>query len=326
MSPLLLAGFAAVLALVAAPRLAAAGWVARAPRLGVAAWLALTAAVLSSALLAGMSLLLYWQCAHDLASDAWHLCLAALAGHHDDHGTRALALTGLAALLLLGARLALGAGRLYTSDRTLRSRLRLLVRTAPPVQPVPGATVIPHPEPAAYLVPGPRLPGRAADIVITSAAVDRLAATELSAVLAHERGHHEGRHFEATRWMRMLAQAFPWARCFRLGARQVDRLVELCADDTAARTAPRLDLARALAALAVPAGSGPAGSGPAGSGPAGSVGDLALHGGDALERMHRLLDPPRPLPRLYRAAIASLCGASTTMPPFLAVLERLVVA
>ncbi|WP_433045666.1 M48 family metalloprotease [Dactylosporangium sp. CS-033363] len=310
MSPLLLVAFGAVLALAGAPRLAAAGWVSRAPRLGVAAWLALTAAILSSALLAGMSLLLYWQCAHDLATGAWHLCLDALAGRHDDHGARAIALAGLAALLLLGARVGLGAGRQYTSDRTLRSRLRLLLRAAPPEQPVPGATVIAYPEPAAYLVPGLRLPGRPADIVITTAAVDRLAAAELSAVLAHERGHHEGRHFEATRWMRMLAQAFPWARCFRLGARQVDRLVELCADDTAARTAPRLDLARALAALAGARGPAP---------------DLSLHGGDALERMHRLLDPPRPLPRLHRAAIASLCGASTTVPPFLAVLERFVV-
>ncbi|MFB9448764.1 M56 family metallopeptidase [Dactylosporangium vinaceum] len=306
MSPLLLVAFGTALALVAAPRLAAAGWVARSPRLGVVAWLALSAGVLLSALLAGLTLVLYWDCAHDLAAGAWHFCLDALLGRQDRRA-RAIALAGLAALVLLGARLGLSTARLYTTHRSLRSRLRLLVRAAGTSHAVPGATVVTHPEPAAYLVPGPRLPGRPADIVITSAAVDRLQAEELSAVLAHERGHHEGRHFEATRWMRMLAQAFPGAVCFRLGARQVDRLVEMCADDTAARTAERLDLARALVALAGSPGPAP---------------DLALDGGDALERMHRLLDPPRPLSLLQRAAVATLCAGGVTTPPLLAVLER----
>ncbi|WP_433617105.1 M56 family metallopeptidase [Dactylosporangium sp. CA-139114] len=311
MSPLLLVGFALALATLGAPRLAAAAWVSRSPRLGVAAWLVLSAAILASALLAALTLLLYWDCAHDFAAGAWHMCLDALLGRHDHHRARAIAFAGLVVLLALGARLALSAGRLYATHRTLRSRLRLLVRAAGTGRQVPGATVVTHPEPAAYLVPGPRLPGRAADIVITSAAVDRLAAPELSAVLAHERGHHEGRHFEATRWMRMLAQAFPWAPCFRLGARQVDRLVELCADDTAARSARRVDLARALAAMAGSAGPAPG---------------LPLHGGDALERMHRLLDPPRPLRPLPRAAIVTLCGVTLTAPPVLAILERTLLA
>ncbi|HTJ39980.1 MAG TPA: M56 family metallopeptidase [Dactylosporangium sp.] len=300
MSPLLLIGFAAALALLGAPRLAAAGWVARAPGLGVAAWLALSAAIVLSALLCGVSLLLYYDCAHLLVDDAWHLCLDALLGR-SDHLARAAALAGLAALALIGARMLHSAGHLYAADRSIRSRMRLLVRLAGTRTAVPGATVVPHPEPAAYLVPG-----RPADIVITSAAVDRLAAPELSAVLAHERGHRAGRHYEMTRWMRMLAGAFPWPRCFADGRRQVERLLELCADDAAARTAPRLDLARALVALA---GHG-------------SPVLPAMHGGDALERLDRLLSPPPPLPARIRAAIASACGLLPVTPFGLAVFER----
>ncbi|MEV8516589.1 M56 family metallopeptidase [Dactylosporangium sp. NPDC051484] len=312
MSPLLLVAFAAALALLGAPRLAAAGWVVRSPRLGVAAWLALSAAILLSGLLAGLSLLLYWDCAHDLVDGVWHVCLDALLGRHN--GTaRLAAFAGLAALLLIGARMLYSAGRLYAAHRTTRSRLRLLVRLTTGPSPLPGATVVAHPEPAAYLVPGPLLPGRHADIVVTTAAIDRLAATELSAVLAHERGHHAGRHYAATRWMRMLAQAFPWARCFRLGRQQVDRLVELCADDTAARSAARIDLARALVAMAGPATSGRAGDAP-----------LAMHGGDALERLHRLLAPPAPLGAPARTAIAATCGLLPVTPMALAVVERTV--
>ncbi|MFG2045215.1 M56 family metallopeptidase [Dactylosporangium sp. NPDC048998] len=307
MSPLLLVAFAAALALAGAPRLAAAGWVVRSPRLGVAAWLALSAAILLSGLLAGLSLLLYWDCAHDLVDGAWHVCLDALLGRHN-RTARLAAFAGLAALLLIGARMLHSAGRLYAAHRTTRSRLRLLVRLAAGPSPLPGATVVAHPEPAAYLVPGPLLPGRRADIVITTAALDRLAAPELSAVLAHERGHHAGRHYEATRWMRMLAQAFPWARCFRLGRQQVDRLVELCADDTAARSAARIDLARALVAMA---GSGPGAP-------------LAMHGGDALERLHRLLAPPAPLGAPARTTIAASCALLPITPMALAVLERTV--
>ncbi|WP_432834170.1 M56 family metallopeptidase [Dactylosporangium sp. CA-092794] len=302
MSPLLLAGYATLL-MLAAPRLAGAGWVARAPRLAVAAWLALTAALLLSGVLAGVGLMLYWDCTHDLVAGAWHACLDALLGRHHRRA-HAAALAGLAALLLLGARLALGADRSYAARRALRSRLRLLVRmTAPDA--IPGATVVAHPHPAAYLVPG-----RAADIVITTAAVNRLAPPELSAVLAHERGHHAGRHYRAVHWTRLLAEAFPRVLCFRLARQQVDRLVELCADDTAARSTRRIDLARALVAMSSPP-------------PPTADGALCAQGGDALERLHRLLAPPRPLSRTTRAGIAVTCPLLPLVPLTLALIDRL---
>ncbi|MGI5242959.1 hypothetical protein [Dactylosporangium sp. CA-139066] len=145
MSPLLLVAFAAALALLGAPRLAAAGWVARAPGLGVAAWLALSAAIVLSALLAASGLLLY--CGSELGS-AWH-ALRGRAGHIP----RTAALLGSLALLLIAARMTHSARRVHAAHRGTRSRLRLLLRLAGARTAVPGATVVPHPEPAAYLVP-----------------------------------------------------------------------------------------------------------------------------------------------------------------------------
>lgn len=236
------------------------------------------------------SLLLY--CGSELDS-AWH-ALRGRAGHRH----RTAALLGLAVLLLGAARLLHSARRVGAAHRGTRSRLRLLVRLADVRTDVPGATVVTHPEPAAYLAPD-------GVIVVTSAAVERLAAAELLAVLAHERGHRAGRHYALTRAMRLLAHAFPWLRCFADGRHQVDRLVELCADDAAARTTARLDLARALVALSAPATAHHA---------------LSMHGGDAMERLQRLLDPPRPLLASVRAAVASACGLLPVTPLGLALL------
>ncbi|WP_344617592.1 M56 family metallopeptidase, partial [Dactylosporangium salmoneum] len=213
------------------------------------------------------------------------------------------AAAGLLGVGLLGGRLASSAARMIGAQRARRAQLRLLVRLAAVPGAVPGATVVRHHEAAAYLMPG------GADIIITSAAVDRLHTGELSAVLAHERAHHAGRHYAITHWMRLLTQAFPWARCFRLGRRQLDRLVELCADEHAARRISRIDLARALVSMAQPGSAPPDGL-------------LALHGGDSMERLQRLLAPPPPLPRAARALLAATGAALLLVPVALATLDR----
>ncbi|GGM67114.1 M56 family metallopeptidase [Dactylosporangium sucinum] len=310
MSPLLLAAFTAALALVGAPRLASAAWVLRAPRLAVITWITASAAVLVAGLLTGLTLLLYWDRTHDLVKGAWHVCLDALLGRHD-RPAQVAAVAGLAGLGVLGWRLLASGYRTVCGMRFRRAQLRLMIRIAGVPSSVPGATVVRHHEPAAYLMPGPSLPGRHADIIITSAAVARLREPELSAVLAHERAHHTGHHYELTHWMRILAQAFPALRCFQLGRRQVDRLVELCADDAAARTSDRIDLARALVSLAQP---------PTTPGRGDEV--LAVHGGDGIERLNRLLSPPPPLSGRARGLIAlSLIGLLLT-PIGIAVFDR----
>ncbi|MEU7865637.1 M56 family metallopeptidase [Dactylosporangium sp. NPDC049140] len=301
MSPLLLLFAGAVAAL--APRLAAADWPVRAPRLAVLVWLALTSAMVSSVALAGLSLALYWDRTHDLVDGAWHVCLDALLGHHGWPG-RVAAAAGLLGLVLLAARLALSAWRLLGAQRARRSQLRLLVRVAAVPGALPGATVIDHHEPAAYLMPG------SADIIITSAAVEQLGEAELSAVLAHERAHHAGRHYALTHWMRLLSQAFPWVRCLQLGRRQVDRLVELCADDRATRSSSRLDVARALVTMAQPTSSSP------------PDGLLAIHPGNSMERLQRLLTPPPALSKMRKALLHGAVATLLLAPIGLATVDR----
>lgn len=84
--------------------------------------------------------------------------------------------------------------------------------------------------PAAYCVLG-----RPNAIVVTTAAVQRLTAPQLNAVLAHEDAHIAGRHHQALMFLRALAATLPHLPLFPRGAAAVGELLEMCADDTAAR-------------------------------------------------------------------------------------------
>jgi bla regulator protein blaR1 len=54
-------------------------------------------------------------------------------------------------------------------------------------------------------------------------------------VAADERAHLSGRHHLVLRLAAALERAFPWVRFFAVGAEQVAYLVEVAADDAAAR-------------------------------------------------------------------------------------------
>jgi uncharacterized membrane protein len=70
---------------------------------------------------------------------------------------------------------------------------------------------------------------------VTSAARAALDDRELAAVLAHERAHLAGHHSLIVSALRALAALFPRFRLMTEGAQQVSRLLEMCADDVAAR-------------------------------------------------------------------------------------------
>lgn len=84
--------------------------------------------------------------------------------------------------------------------------------------------------PAAYCVLG-----RPNAIVVTTAAVQRLTAPQLNAVLAHEDAHIAGRHHHVLMFLQALAATLPRLPLFPRGAAAVGELLEMCADDTAAR-------------------------------------------------------------------------------------------
>jgi Zn-dependent protease with chaperone function len=290
--------FAAGLATVA-PRWLAAGWVARAPRLGIAAWYAVVAAA-GAAASAGLVLVAVgWPGTWESTCAVWAWCVDALRGGHGAVG-RAVAGVVLLAVAGVAARLAWSTTRMLRELWRQRDRHAEALVLLGRVDPALGATVVVHPAPAAWLVPGHR-----GQVVVTSAAVAQLSGEQLAGVLAHERAHARGRHHVLLAPVAALAVAFPRVTLFGHARAEVARLVELCADDAAGTGAGRVELARALVRLAEAATPAPTPTSAA------VMPVLAATGGHALERVHRLLHPPVPLPLPARAAIgAGLVGLS----------------
>lgn len=296
MTSLLLLGLAVALAAAVPGRLAHAAWVYRSPRLGVLGWQAIALAMLMSVVMAVLSVVLPSHPAHDAACGLWRVCLDALAGAHGGLA-QAAAWAGLLVLTAGLARVVLAtneAVRAYRRSQDHAALVRLIGHERPDLQ----ATVVERPEPAVYLVPG-----RCAQVVLTTGAMARLGGDELAAVLAHEHAHADARHHRPLALAALLHAAFPAVGLFRQAHRQIGRLVEMVADDRACREHSRLALARALAALAVPAVI---------------PGVLAGTGGDAVERMHRLMSPPPPLPLRVRAVVALGLLALPLVPVVLA--------
>jgi uncharacterized membrane protein/Zn-dependent protease with chaperone function len=153
---------------------------------------------------------------------------------------------------------------------------------------------------AAYCVAG-----RPPAIVVTSAARDALDDRQLAAVLAHERAHLAGHHAAIVRALRALAAVFPRLSLITEGAQQVPRLLEMCADDVAARRHSRRALLSGLIALctAVPA-------------EALAAADLAV-----LARAERLARPPQESVKVKTRAALAIVIAIMAAGPLIAVAD-----
>jgi beta-lactamase regulating signal transducer with metallopeptidase domain len=149
----------------------------------------------------------------------------------------------------------------------------LLALVGRPAADLPGVIMVEHGRPFAYC-----LPGRPGPVVVSSAAVGRLQAGQLAAVLAHERAHQAGRHHRLVLLAQVLRVGFPWLPAAKFTHQAVARLVELAADDAAAHAQGRRQVAAALAAL----GDAPV--------PTAALGAAV---GSATERVSRLLTPRR---------------------------------
>jgi beta-lactamase regulating signal transducer with metallopeptidase domain len=246
--------YSLVVLLVGPPMLARLTHTGYSPRLGASAWMTAIGSVLVS-----------WAAATIFA-------LADLA-HHWNHQRSILAhclaiLRGLAAgdAVQLGLLIFVGLGAVAVTSSATRI-VRILVRMrsqthghASAVRLVGrrlkgvDAVVIDAPEPAAYCIAG-----RPHAVVITSAALATLTKPQLAAILAHERAHLDGRHPEIVAVARSLAATFPGLRLMTEGAHHISRLLEMRADDAAARQhgpQPILDGILALTgATPVPAGA-----------------------------------------------------------------------
>jgi hypothetical protein len=162
------------------------------------------------------------------------------------------------------------------------------------------ALVVEHSSAAAYC-----LPGRNSQVVVTSATLTALDHRQLVAVLAHERAHLQGRHHLIVAVADALQRAFPGIRAFREARSTLGRLVELLADDAAAKRSDRLTVATALVRLAEH-GITP-------------VAALGAGGESSLGRVRRLVAPASPL-GTGRVMLSTLgVGALLALPLFFAV-------
>jgi Zn-dependent protease with chaperone function len=278
---LVLTVYAALLAVLAPPALRRSAWVSSAPGLAIAVWTALCGSVVLSVLLAGLA-----------------LAVAPDPGAPTAISTPVVRMVGTAVALLVVARG--GWGLASATVRARRQRRRHAEAVAVLGRPLPelGAVVVDHDAAAAWC-----LPGRDRRIVVTSGALRALDAEQLRAVVAHERAHLRGHHHLVLAAADAIARAFPVLPLCRHAGLEVAALVEMLADDAAARRHNRAVLATALVGVANGAAPGRA---------------LAVGGPTAVRRMRRMLVPPRPLGIPSRAAAVAGSTGALAFPPLLA--------
>ncbi|MFI6289933.1 M56 family metallopeptidase [Nonomuraea sp. NPDC050790] len=223
------------LAAAAARAMLRAAWPARAPATALLVWQAIALSGVTAAI--GLPLAVGLAPYHRGTVTA----LAALAtGEHRLTAAQSVtAAAGVALLLWLLAALALSAHSVMAVRRRHRALLLLVARAQPGLG--GGVSVIDHPAIAAYCVPGLQ-----SSIVVSTGALGLLAPSELAAVLAHERAHSRERHDLVLLPFTALCRALPWSRGARTVLEAVALLVEMRADDRAAREHDRRLLAGAL--------------------------------------------------------------------------------
>lgn len=314
LSPVLLLATVAVGLVPAAAELAAARWPRRSPAAAIMLWQAMglgwgVAAMGTLAALgadpagpgvAGGALAMLDNALRDVASEVRPPGLLA--------AMRLLCLGASAALFaLLCWVLIASAGAVLRDRRRHRVLLSLLAHGDPKV---PGALVVDHPAAAAYCVPGLR-----SRIVISAGALDLLDQAELAAVLAHERAHLRERHDLVLLPFTALARAFPWSVLAQRSYASVALLVEMLADDHAARQRPARELVTALIRVGAAGSPGT---------PAGALAmadeDAAVGDSGVTARVERLLTPSPGLSLPARVLVCGTAAALVVVPAALLVI------
>jgi Zn-dependent protease with chaperone function len=203
------------------------------PQLGAAAWLTAIGGVIG-AWLAAVVVLILDAVATLFSGPISTLCLEILGYSGQIDMARPFAATIAIALIGAAVMLTVLAGRRI--GRTLR-KLRSHSHQHAMAASVVGSptrwrdvVVVESEQPAAYCVAG-----RPRAIVVTTAALASLKDDQLAAVLAHEQAHLTGRHHQLLMLLRAAAAALPRLPLLAAGPEAVARLLEMCADDTAAR-------------------------------------------------------------------------------------------
>jgi Zn-dependent protease with chaperone function len=295
---LLLVAYTLAIAVTVPRLLQGAAWTARAPRLAIAVWQASTASAVGALVFAGLVLAVPASSLSDGLAGLLRSCEMAVRQAYTSAGGIALAGTGLVLAGSVMGRTAWCIISATASAARLRGRHRELLQLVGRPSPQLRATILDSDVAAAYC-----LPGRSGQVVLTAGALTALSDEQLGAVLAHERAHLSGRHHLVIAGAQGLAQAFPRVPLFRTALGEVRRLVEMLADDAAARDSGRLLVATALVVLADAVSPAAA---------------LAAGGPTALSRVRRLLAPANPLSRASTAGGFCLVAVTLVAPVIIA--------
>lgn len=268
---LALLGYAAALGILGPRLLDRARWTVAAPRLAIATWFGLAVSFLFAVVLAGAVIVMPLE-VHQGAPGGlvWH-CVQELREHYGSIGGVVLAIVAAVLMWALPARVVASMVAVAWQSRRERARLRRALVSAR-IEDASGAVVVEGARPAAYC-----LPGKGGLIVLTTGAVELLDASQLGAVVAHERAHLRGRHHRIVALSEALGAALGLLPLFARLPKRIAHFVEMAADDAAARTAGRRILAQSL--LNVAAAQTPTQA-------------LAASGGDTVARIERLLAAP----------------------------------
>lgn len=274
-----------------------------APRLGVAVWLSAIVSVLASWAIAAVLIVIdvarHWDSPMVvLAACAMQFgeVFTGQAGLPAQIGLLVIAATATGVLTVLCVRLARTLIRLHHNAFEHSQAVRIVGRRTAE----PDVLVLSADEPAAYCVAG-----RPAAIVLSTATLAALDKEQLAAVLAHERAHLAGYHPQIVAALRALAAVLPRVQLITKGAVEVSRLLEMCADDAAARRHGHRTLLSGLRSLAgttaVPA-------------PALGAATVAV-----LSRAQRLSTPPGLAARARASAMLTVCVAAIAAGPLITI-------
>lgn len=293
-----LVAYAVCVGTLGARMLGRAKWTARAPLLAMVTYLAAGWSVVAALGLAGLTLAVHTTALGGGLSHLIGACVLRLRATYATPGGAMVAGLGLTLAGAVVARTALSAmTHLRAAGRQALQHAQTARLVGRP-EPALGATLIDHPQPAAYCVAG-----RDPTVVLTTGAVQALDADQLAAVLAHERAHLTGRHHRLIAMARIGRQVLPFVPLMRDADAQVARLAEMHADDAATRVSDPRSLATALVVLATAGNPAPA---------------LAAAATDAVQRIHRLLGPAEPLGRARRQLLRTTAAALALTPVLLA--------
>jgi bla regulator protein blaR1 len=281
-----------------------ARWAFRAPLLGIVTYLAAAWSVVAALGLAGLTLAVHATALGGELSQLIGACVLRLRDAYATPGGASVAGLGLT---LAGAVLARTALTAATHVHAVRRQAVQHAQTARLVgrpDAALGAVLVDHEQPAAYCVAGPH-----PTVILTTAALQTLDPDQVDAVLAHERAHLAYHHHRLLAIARIGRQVLPFLPLMRDADRQITRLVEMHADDTATAARGTGPLATALVVLAAAAGPAPG---------------LAAATTDAVQRIQRLLRPAEPLSRLRRQLLGAGAAALALTPVLLALTPAVV--